>query len=121
MAASLSASVPSTAASVDAASVAAAASVDAAVVSAVLLPHPAKREAVMAATHTNVVIFFMLFFLLNRNIVTNHKRKGKVGRKNKNVHTFGTVNPRDPEPIFPVPQSGRSPGSQFKHPLLPSR
>ena len=50
MAASLSASVPSTAASVDAASVAAAASVDAAVVSAVLLPHPAKREAVMAAT-----------------------------------------------------------------------
>ena len=47
--------------------------------------------------------------------------KEKSGEKTKNVHTFGTANPRDPEPIFPVPQSGRSPGSQFKHPLLPSR
>ena len=71
-AASLSASVPSadsaavsvdTAASVDAAVLSAAA-----VVSVCLPPHPAKRDAVIAATHTNVVIFFMLFFLLKYKI-----------------------------------------------------
>ena len=51
MAASLSASVPSTAASVDAASVAAAASVDAAVVCAVLLPHPAYSDEIAQDFH----------------------------------------------------------------------